>query len=98
MRVRLGVTAYTYPNGESLSDVMAINHHGSPTIPPRPVLRIAAENYLSSDDFKTAMNAYLQNVETYLKTGRAEDLQRAEKELLRKMGVGSITEAKRIMK
>jgi len=79
MRVRLGVTAYTYPNGESLSDVMAYNHFGSPTIPPRPVLRIAAENYLSSDAFKIAMKAYVQNVKTYMKTGQAKDLQRAEK-------------------
>ena len=97
MKVNLGVESATYDNGEKLNDVMKYNHFGTETIPPRPVLRIGAEGYLKSSAFNTALGAYLKNVITYTKAGRTEDLKKAERELCRKMGVGSVTEAKRII-
>ena len=58
---------------------------------------MGAEKYLNSEAFQIAMNAYKENVKTYMRSGRKEDLEAAEKELYRKMGVGASAEAKRII-
>ncbi|MBN2402002.1 MAG: hypothetical protein JXN64_06360 [Spirochaetes bacterium] len=94
MQVHLGVKAAKYENGESLSDVMVNNHYGTETIPPRPVLRIAAEKYLSSTEFKDALAAYFENIKN---NPIESDHKKAEAELMRKIGVSSIAEAKRII-
>ena len=94
MRVNLGVRPAEYPNGEKLSDVMRWNHSGTPTIPPRPVLRIAAEKLISNPEFKKVMQAYVKNIMNNPNVSEHEIL---EKELLRKIGSQSIAEAKRII-
>ena len=43
MQLLFGVKSAKYEDGTSLADVMTWNHYGTETIPPRPVLRIAAE-------------------------------------------------------
>lgn len=93
MQVYLGVKPEKYEDGTELSDVMKWNSYGTETIPPRPVLRIAAERVISGDEFKKVMKAYLINVVT--NPGDAEKL---ETELLRKIGQQSVAEAKRIIK
>jgi hypothetical protein len=98
VQVKFGALPGVYKTGEKFSDVLAWNHYGTETIPPRPVLRIAAENYVSSSAFKIAMEAYKKNLKAYMKSGRVADMVKAEKELLRKMGVGTVVEAKRIIK
>ena len=97
MEVHLGNKAETYENGESLSDVMTWNHYGTETIPPRPVLTIAAENTLSSAEMKKRIKAYLSNVATYTLAGRKSDLIDIESKLLTTIGQQSIAEAKRII-
>ena len=92
MQLLFGVKSATYPDGTSLADVMTWNHYGTETIPPRPVLRIAAENVMQRDDIKDAMGVYLHNV--LVNPGDADKL---EKEMLRKIGVQVIKEAQRII-
>lgn len=93
MNVYLGVKPEKYEDGTKLSDVMKWNSYGTETIPPRPVLRIAAERVISGDEFKKVMKAYLINVVT-----NPGDAERLETELLRKIGQQSVAEAKRIIK
>jgi len=97
MNVHLGVKAATYPDGTKLSDVMSWNNYGTETIPPRPVLLIAAEKILSSEEFKKRMKAYLHNVIVYSMNNQG-DSQEIEKKLLTTIGQQSIAEAKRIIK
>lgn len=93
MKINFGVKSAVYPDGTSLADVMTWNHYGTETIPPRPVLRIAAENVTSGNEkIKKALNAYFENI-LENPNGAAE----AEKEMLRKIGVQVIKEAKRII-
>jgi len=94
MRVLLGATAGTYKNGETIGDILAYNHAGTETIPPRPVLRIAAEKAIN--DNKAIIQTYLKNVVQY-SIHSPKDLPKLEAELLRKLGVASISEAKRII-
>lgn len=90
MEVRLGALPGNYDSGESYSDVLAWNHYGSDTIPPRPVLRIAAEKTIpkNSNRFK----AYLHNLLV-----NPKDAKRLETVLLTTLGQQSIAEAKRII-
>lgn len=93
MQLLFGVKSAKYEDGTSLADVMTWNHYGTETIPPRPVLRIAAENVMSNnEEIKKALNAYFKNI-LENPNGQAE----AEKEMLRKIGVQVIKEAKRII-
>ena len=93
MQLLFGVKPAKYEDGTSLADVMTWNHYGTETIPPRPVLRIAAENVMSNnEEIKKALNAYFKNI--LVNPGDAEKL---EKEMLRKIGVQVIKEAKRII-
>lgn len=90
MRVNLGATAGTYPNGEKFSDVLAYNHFGSETIPPRPVLRIAAEKTISKNAGR--LKAFLHNI---IVNPKGAD--RLETVLLTSLGQQSVAEAKRII-
>ena len=93
MQLLFGVKPAKYENGTSLADVMTWNHYGTETIPPRPVLRIAAENVMSNnEEKKKALKAYFKNI-LENPNGAAE----GEKEILRKIGVQVIKEAKRII-
>ena len=92
MQLLFGVKPAKYEDGTSLADVMTWNHYGTETIPPRPVLRIAAENVMNRDDIKDALSVYLKNVLV-----NPKDADKLEKEMLRKIGVQVIKEAKRII-
>ena len=93
MQLLFGVKPAKYEDGTSLADVMTWNHYGTETIPPRPVLRIAAENVMSNnEEIKKALKAYFQNILV-----NPRDAKQLEKEMLRKIGVQVIKEAKRII-
>ena len=97
MFVKFGALPGVYKTGEKFSDVLAWNHHGTETIPPRPVLRIAAENIMSSPAMKKHMQAYFRNVMEYSKRGRAQDLKDVETKMLTALGQQVAAEAKRII-
>jgi hypothetical protein len=97
MQVRFGALPGVYKTGEKFSDVLAWNHFGTETIPPRPVLRIAAENVLSSAEMRKHMKAYFKNVMEYAKRGRTKDLQDIEAKMLTALGQQIAAEAKRII-
>ena len=96
MQVKLGALSGTYENGEKFSDVLAWNHYGTETTPPRPVLRIAAER-LSQKFVKERLEEYLSNVVEYSKRGRMQDVKRAEVVFLQDLGRQAVKEAKRII-
>jgi len=95
MQVKFGALPGVYKTGEKFSDVLAWNHFGTETIPPRPVLRIAAENILNSPEMKKHMKAYFKNVMTYAARGRVNDLKDIEKKMLTALGQQIAAEAKR---
>lgn len=97
MQVRFGALPGVYENGMTFGEILAINHYGSETIPPRPVLRIAAENILSSPEMKKHIQAYFKNVVAYSKRGRAQDLKDIETKMLTALGQQVAAEAKRII-
>jgi len=97
MQVKFGALPGVYKTGEKFSDVLAWNHYGTETIPPRPVLRIAAENILSSSAMKKHMKAYFKNMIEYTKRGRAQDLKDIEAKMLTALGQQVAAEAKRII-
>ena len=97
MFVKLGALPGVYKNGMTYAEILAINHYGSETIPPRPVLRIAAENILSSPEMKKHMQAYFKNVMEYSKRGRTQDLKDIEAKMLTALGQQVAAEAKRII-
>jgi hypothetical protein len=97
MFVKFGALPGVYKTGEKFSDVLAWNHYGTETIPPRPVLRIAAER-LSTKFVKERLEAYLKNVVEYTKRGRLADVKQAEKAFLQDLGRQTVAEAKRIIK
>jgi hypothetical protein len=97
VQVKLGALPGVYKTGEKFSDVLAWNHYGTETIPPRPVLRIAAER-LSTKFVKERLEAYLKNVVEYTKRGRLADVKQAEKAFLQDLGRQTVAEAKRIIK
>ncbi|MFA6282176.1 MAG: hypothetical protein WCY05_06735 [Candidatus Omnitrophota bacterium] len=98
MQINIGVKHAVYPNGESLADVMTYNHYGTPTIPPRPVLRIAAEKVVSREEIKDALAVFVKNLTAPRSTPISEaEAKQLEKEVLRKIGVQVIKEAKAII-
>jgi hypothetical protein len=97
MQVKFGALPGVYKTGEKFSDVLAWNHYGTETIPPRPVLRIAAENILSSSEMKKHMKAYFKNVMEYAARGRVQDLKDIETKMLTALGQQIAAEAKRII-
>ena len=90
MELRLGATEGSYDNDMTFAEVLAINHFGSETIPPRPVLRIAAEKTIPKN--KKRIQAYLHNLIV-----NPKDAKRLETVLLTTLGQQSIAEAKRII-
>jgi len=96
MEIHLGVKPATYEDGTKLSDVMRWNTYGTETIPPRPVLRIAAEKLIDSKKFKKRMKAYLHDVMIYSLYNQG-DLKEIEHKLFTAIGQQSIAEAKRII-
>lgn len=97
MIVKFGALPGEYKDGPSFADVLAWNHYGTETIPPRPVLRIAAENILLSPEMKKHIKAYFKNVMEYAKRGRIKDLQDIETKMLTALGQQVAAEAKRII-
>lgn len=97
MFVKFGALPGVYKTGEKFSDVLAWNHFGTETIPPRPVLRIAAENVLSSSEMKKHIKAYFKNMIEYAKRGRLQDMMDAETKMLTALGQQIAAEAKRII-
>lgn len=97
MQVRFGALPGKYENGMTFGEILAINHYGSETIPPRPVLRIAAENILNSPEMKKHLKAYFKNMIEYAKRGRGEDMKNAETKMLTALGQQIAAEAKRII-
>jgi hypothetical protein len=97
MSVKFGAKPGSYPSGEKYSDVLAWNHFGTETIPPRPVLRVAAERLLSSPDMKKHIAAYFENLLEYSKRGRTKDMKEIEIKLFTALGKQTVAEAKRII-
>ena len=98
MQVKLGALPGVHKKtGAKFSDILAWNHYGTETIPPRPVLRIAAENILSSPEMKKHMKAYFKNVIEYTRRGRLNDLKDVETKMLTALGQQVAAEAKRII-
>jgi hypothetical protein len=97
MFVKLGALPGTYENGEKISDVLSYNHYGTETIPPRPVLRIAAERLLSTSEMKKHLKAYMDNIAEYAKRGRKSDMKEAEIKMLTALGQQAKAEAKRVI-
>ena len=91
MFVKLGALPGVYKTGEKFSDVLAWNHGGTETIPPRPVLRIAAER-LAGKFVKERMQAYVTNV-----VRNPKDAKRLEAVFLQDLGRQAVEEAKRII-
>jgi len=89
--VKLGCLPGQYENGESYSDILAINHYGSETIPPRPVLRMAAER-ISEKFVKERLKAFMINV-----ARNPRDAKRLEAVFLQDMGRQAVKEAKKII-
>lgn len=91
MQARLGALPGSYENGETYAEVLAINHFGSETIPPRPVLRMAAER-LAAKFVKERLKAYMTNV-----VRNPKDAKRLEAVFLQSIGAQTIAEAKRLI-
>jgi hypothetical protein len=91
MNVKLGALLGAYDDGMKYSDVLAINHYGSETIPPRPVLRIAAER-LSAKFVKKRLKAFTTNM-----IRNPRDAKRLEVVFLQDLGRQAVAEAKRII-
>lgn len=97
MFVKFGALPGQYKDGPTFAEVLAYNHFGTETIPPRPVLRIAAENILSSPKMKKHLKAYSKNMIEYAKRGRIKDMEDAEEKMLQALGKQIAAEAKRII-
>ena len=97
MFVKFGALPGQYDNGMTFAEILAFNHFGTETIPPRPVLRIAAENILSSPEMRKHVKAYFKNVMEYSKRGRTQDAKDAETKMLTALGQQVAAEAKRII-
>jgi hypothetical protein len=91
MQVKLGALPGAYENGEKISDVLAYNHYGTETIPPRPVLRMGAER-VSAKFVKERLKAYMTNT---LRNPR--DAKRLETVFLQDLGRQAVAESKRII-
>jgi hypothetical protein len=91
MFVKLGALPGAYDNGMKYSDVLAINHFGSETIPPRPVLRMGAER-IAQKFVKERLKAYMTNM-----IHNPRDAKRLEVVFLQDLGRQAVAEAKRII-
>ena len=91
MQVKLGALPGEYENGEKVSDVLAYNHYGTETIPPRPVLRMGAER-IAAKFVKERLKAYMIN-----SVRNPRDAKRLEAVFLQDMGRQAVAEAKKII-
>jgi hypothetical protein len=91
MQVKLGALPGSYDDGMKYSDVLAYNHYGTETIPPRPVLRMAAER-LAAKFVKERLKAYMIN-----SLRNPKDAKRLEAVFLQSIGAQTVAEAKRII-
>lgn len=88
MELLLGVKdGSTRTDGVSMGDILRWNHYGTETIPPRPVLRNAAEKIIPKN--KNRIEAFLQNI---LRNPR--EAQRLETVLLQSLGSQCVKEAR----
>jgi hypothetical protein len=92
MQVRLGALPGSYEDGITYAEVLAINHFGSETIPPRPVLRMGAER-IAAKFVKERLKAYMIN-----SVRNPRDAKRLEVVFLQDMGRQAVKEAKKIIK
>jgi len=90
VQVNFGVLPGQYKTGEKYSDVLAWNYYGTETIPPRPVLRIAAENTIPKNSDR--IKAFLRNIIV-----NPKDAKRLETVFLTTLGQQTVAEAKRII-
>jgi hypothetical protein len=77
----------TRADGVSMGDILNWNHYGTETIPPRPVLRNAAEKIIPKN--KNRIEAFLTNL---LRNPR--EAQRLETVLLQSLGAQCVKEAR----
>lgn len=88
MELRLGVKdGATRSDGVSMGDILFWNHYGTETIPPRPVLRNAAEKMIQH--FGKRIDTFLYNL---VKNPR--DAERLELVLLQDLGRQCVKEAR----
>ena len=90
MELKLGALEGHYPDGTKFSDVLAWNHYGTETIPPRPVLRVAAEQTIPMN--KQRIEAFINNL-----MANPRDAKRLETVLLQSLGAQTVANAKKII-
>ena len=96
MQVNIGALPGSYKTGEKYSQVLAWNHYGTKTIPPRPVLRIAAERIIEKDKSKGDKGRIRTYLDQLLKQPPSQH-KRLETVLLTSLGRQMAAEAKRII-
>lgn len=88
MELRLGVKdGATRSDGKAMGDILRWNHYGTETIPPRPVLRNAAEKIIPQN--KKRIEAYLMNL-----VRNPREAKRLETVLLQSLGAQCVREAR----
>lgn len=87
VQLHLGVKDFTKPNGVKSGDLLRWQHFGTETIPPRPVLRYAAEKTIPKN--KARFKAYFMNL-----VRNPRDAKKLETVLLQTLGAQAVAEAK----
>ena len=87
MQLHLGVKDVKRPDGVNMGELLRWQHFGTETIPPRPVLRNAAEITIPKN--KARFKAYFVNL---LRNPR--DAKKLETVLLQTLGSQAVAEAK----
>ena len=92
MQLHLGVKNVKRPDGVDMGDLLKWQHFGTETIPPRPVLRYAAEKTIK--DFgaggeRSRFATYFKNL-----ARNPRDAKRLEAVLLQDLGRQAVAEAK----
>lgn len=87
MQLHLGVKDVARPDGVDMGDLLKWQHFGTETIPPRPVLRNAAEITIPKN--KARFKAYFKNL-----MRNPRDAKRLETVLLQTLGSQAVAEAK----
>ncbi len=87
MQLHLGIKEFTKPNGVNSGDLLRWMHYGTELIPPRPVLRNAAETVIPKN--KVRFKAYFTNL-----LRNPKDAKKLETVLLQTLGAQCVAEAK----
>lgn len=87
MQLHLGVKNVKRADGVDMGDLLKWQHFGTETIPPRPVLRYAAEKTIPKN--KARFKAYFTNL-----VRNPRDAKRLETVLLQTLGSQAVAEAK----